>query len=643
MMRGTLSPARRFLNLKALKKAEERMPSREINSLYTPENHDACGVGFVARLDASPSHALVEQAVTALARMGHRGGACFTPEAPDGAGILFPLPQAFMRKVWLPECGGLPEVFAVAQVFLPPLGEDVERIEGLLERVLGGHGLRLAGKRDVPVRKEVLGSHAARSCPLVRQYLMLEAEASPQGPRAGGAQAEGSFEERFERTLYVARRHFENSVRDHLAHVLPQFHVCSFSAGSIVYKGLLSGGSLSAFYADLTDKDFSVHFAVFHERYSTNTQPEWRLAQPFHCLAHNGEINTLACNKAAMSMREPLLSSGLYGDDMRHLVPVLDPRGSDSGALDNCLEFLHRGGRSLAHAAMMLLPEPFGPAYVMGEDKRAFYEYHAALMEPWDGPSALVFTDGKRQLGAMLDRNALRPCRYARTKDGFFLLASEAGVLDLPDADIVERGRLQPRRMLMLDFARARVISDAECKRRVIHARPYRHWVREKGLALKDLPLPASARGRRPDRTELRVEQALFGYSREDIDDILLPMARDAQEPVCSMGTDIPLAVLSARPQLLFHYFKQRFAQVTNPPIDPLREGLVMTLTGFAGKTGNLLDEGPDGAVPLLSDNAPAIALLEARPVCPFEQAAPCPHLSDTDLDHLHFDFLRFL
>ena len=572
--------------------------SEEINnSLYTPENHDACGVGFIARLDASPSHALVEEAVTALARMEHRGGACFTPDTPDGAGILFPLPQAFMQKVWQPICGGVPHFAAVGQFFLPPEAKYVAQIESLLEHVLSRHGLQLTGKRDVPVRREALRPYAAASCPLIRQYLVAPTDACLQKLRNSHRAEEGSSpEDMLERILYIARRHLENSVRDKLPHTMRHFHICSFSASSIIYKGLLSGGSLSAFYADLTDKDFSVHFAVFHERYSTNTRPMWRLAQPFHCLAHNGEINTLACNKANMAMREPLLFSDLYGEDMRHLVPVLDPQGSDSSTLDNCLEFLHRGGRTLAHAAMMLMPEPFGPAYVMGEDKRAFYEYHAAIMEPWDGPSALIFTDGRRQLGAMLDRNALRPCRYARTKDGFFILASEAGVLNIPDARIVERGRLQPRRMLMIDFARGRVINDAECKGRVIYEKPYRHWVRENGLALRDLPLPPGAPSKPAptERATLISEQLLFGYSKEDVSDILVPMARDAQEPVSSMGTDIPLAVLSGKPQLLFNYFKQRFAQVTNPPIDPLREGLVMTLTGFAGKMSNLLEEKPE-------------------------------------------------
>ncbi|MDL2315683.1 glutamate synthase large subunit [Desulfovibrio sp. OttesenSCG-928-A18] len=578
------------------------MQKHHRNSLYTPEEHDACGVGFLARLDGIASHTIVEDAVLALERMAHRGGAGFGPEHPDGAGLLVPLPVNFMRKVWLPVCGELPPRFALGQFFMPRDVADKTHAEKTVNRVFAEHDIHVLGWRDVPARKNILGTHAAKTCPVFRQCLAAPTEAMQAGlkrraDRPGFLEhASGRTEEdRFERTLYIARRHLENSLR-----ALEDFHVASLSGSSIVYKGLLAGGQLSAFYPDLADRDFAIHFAVLHERYSTNTQPVWKLAQPFHCLAHNGEINTLSCNRAHMAIREPLLESPLFGKDIKHLLPVLEPHGSDSAALDNCFEFLLHGGRSPAHTAIMLMPEPFGPAFSMGEDKRAFYEYHAALMEPWDGPSAMVFTDGRRQLGAMLDRNALRPCRYAQTRDGLFVLASEAGVIDLPPSRIVQKGRLRPRQMLMVDFARRRVITDAECKNRVIYAQPYRHWVRENGVSLRDLPLPSAApaisgaTSSPEDTASLFQRQILFGYGREDIRDILSPMARDAQEPTASMGTDRPLAVLSGRPQLLYSYFKQRFAQVTNPPIDPLREGLVMTLTGFAGKQGNLLEEGPD-------------------------------------------------
>ncbi|MDL2267129.1 glutamate synthase large subunit [Desulfovibrio sp. OttesenSCG-928-G15] len=583
------------------------MQTNLYNSLYTPEEHDACGVGFLARLDGIPTHSIVEDAVQALARMAHRGGSGFGPEHPDGAGILVPLPVDFIRKTWQPVCGEVPRTFALGQFFMPRDVADRTHIEEKVATIFAEHRLRVLGWRDVPVRKAILGEHAAKTCPVFRQCLAaptetLLAELQPiaDKPDSLGSTAGGTAQDHFERLLYIARRHLENSLRQTLPSATDTFHVASLSGSSVAYKGLLAGGQLSAFYPDLADRDFAVHFAILHERYSTNTQPAWRLAQPFHCLAHNGEINTLACNKVHMTIREPLLGSPLFGKNIRHLLPVLEPRGSDSAALDNCLEFLLRGGRSLPHAAMMLMPEPFGPAFAMGEDKRAFYEYHAALMEPWDGPSAMVFTDGRRQLGAMLDRNALRPCRYAETKDGLFVLASEAGVIDLPSSHIVQKGRLQPRRMLMVDFARHRVITDAECKNRVIYAKPYRHWVKEKGVTLRDLPLPsavtaiADAAPFFPDEETTLRQQILFGYSREDIKDVLVPMARDVQEPTASMGMDRPLAVLSGRPQLLFSYFKQRFAQVTNPPIDPLREGLVMTLTGFAGKQRNLLEETPE-------------------------------------------------
>ena len=565
--------------------------------LYSPREHDACGTGFLARLDGEPSHTIVGEAVSALARMAHRGGAGFGPEHRDGAGLLLPLPRAFIRKVWQPLCGTLPRLYGLGHVFLPAGETDRQHIEQIMDTVFREHSLRILGWRDTPVRKDVLGSHALATCPAIRQCLVAPiGEIAEAHQQASASQPWETAEEILERRLYVARRHLEKRVQQEVPEATGIFHVASLSGRSIVYKGLLLGGQLASFYQDLADRDFAVHFAVFHERYSTNTQPAWRLAQPFRCLAHNGEINTLACNQVNMSMREPLLSSPVFGENMRHLLPVLDASGSDSAMLDNCLEFLVQGGRSLTHSAMMLVPEPFGSSFIMGEDKRAFYEYHASCMEPWDGPSALVFTDGHRQLGAMLDRNALRPCRYAQTSDGLFLLASEAGVLDFPDARIVKRGRLQPRRMLMVDFARHRVLTDAECKGRVLYARPYRHWVRENGVGLRDLPLPTPQHAEGPSefrQERFRQEQHLFGYSREDITGIILPMVRDAQEPVASMGTDIPLAVLSAQPQLLFSYFKQRFAQVTNPPIDPLREGQFMTLVGFAGKRGNLLDESP--------------------------------------------------
>ena len=548
------------------------------SSLYNPrEEHDACGVGFIGRLDGRAEHTLVEDAVSALERMAHRGGAGHDHGQADGAGLLMPIPRRFMQRIWGPlcagasitasagNCGEMPERYGLGHFFLPQEEKARLMAEEMVESALRGGGSHPIAWRNTPARTEVLTEQSLGSMPVIRQ-LLIDTRQIPQ--------------EETERRLYIVRRHME-SLAAAAGLSRGDFHVASLSCRSIVYKAMLPGGQLTAFFPDLADRDFAVHFAVFHERYSTNTRPAWHLVQPFRCLAHNGEINTLPCNQAAMRAREPLLASPAFGENIRHIVPVLDEEGSDSAMLDNAMELLLHSGRSLPHTAMMLVPEPFGKHFIMGDDKRAFYEYHAALMEPWDGPAALVFTDGYRQIGAVLDRNALRPCRYCITKDGRFLLASEAGVLDIPASQVARRGRLQPRRMLLVDFARHRVVTDAECKGRVILDRPYRHWVRRCGVSLQDLPLPsARAEAHEPD---LACAWNLFGYTGEDITDILKPMAKNAQEPVASMGDDTPLAVLSHKPQLLFRYFKQRFAQVTNPPIDPLREELVMSLKGFVG------------------------------------------------------------
>ncbi len=561
--------------------------------LFDPQSeHDACGVGFVARPDARPSHALVEEAVLALGRLSHRGGSGCGPGTADGAGLLLPLPRRFVERIFSPLCGGgVPERCAVGQLFLPQDTEARGRVWAILDTVLPEHGLRVPARRDVPIRPEVLQAHALAVMPHLAQIAVVPATAGGEDARA------------FERRLYVARRHLEKAVAEAGACRAGDFHVASLSAASIVYKGMIAGGRLAEFFPDLEAPDFAVHYAIFHERYSTNTRSVWRLAQPFRCLAHNGDINTLAANRDAMRVREPLLpASTLFGERAAHILPVLDESGSDSAMLDNALELLLQAGESPAHAAMTLLPEPFGASFIMGEDKRAFYEYHAALMEPWDGPAALVFTDGLSRIGAVLDRNSLRPARWCRTTDGLFLLASEAGVFDIPSGRVAERGRLHPRRMLMVDFEQGRVIPDAECKGGVIYARPYRHWVRERGVTLADLPLPAGRRDLPEEndsgeaRADERLERALrlYGIGPETIKGILAPMARDAQEPIRSMGLDTPLAVLSGAPRPLFDYFKQRFAQVTNPPIDPLREGAVMSLAGFAGRQGNLLEPKPE-------------------------------------------------
>ena len=548
------------------------LPGRQ--GLYDPRfEHDACGVGLVADLNNRPSHRIVEQGLTVLRRLTHRGAAGWDPETGDGAGLLLALPDAFFRA----RVEGLPEVYAVAMVF------GGEGREGGFEAILRDEGLTPIVWREVPVRPEAIGRSARASRPRIRQLFV----APPAGCRGDD----------LERRLFIARRRAEQALGEGL-------YVCSLSARSVVYKGLLLAHQLDAFYEDLRAPDFASALAVAHQRYSTNTFPTWSLAQPFRLLAHNGEINTLHGNLAALRAREPGLASPLFGDDLAKVLPLVPPGQSDSACLDNMLELLVRAGRDLPHAMLMLLPQAWGPTHYMGNDVRGFLEYESALMEPWDGPAAVVFSDGLRA-GAALDRNGLRPARYALCKDGTFVLASEAGVLDLAPGTLVRRGRLRPGEMIWLDLAAHRVLGDAEIKAHVARRRPYRRWVEENRIVVDGL-----FRETAPDPVPggLAALQRRFGYSREDVASIVLPMARQGQEPVGSMGDDSALAVLSDRPRLLFDYFKQRFAQVTNPPIDPIRERSVMSLMTYVGNRANILEETPAHARliklrrPLLTD-----------------------------------------
>lgn len=549
--------------------------------LFNPQvGHDACGVGFLAKIDAVPSHDLVLQAVRALGNMAHRGGSGCGFSNPDGAGILFSMPYDFMKKIWKTQCSDFPEQFAVGQFFFPHADETAEKLETIIQEVLEKHDFHVLAWRTVPVNTEHIDSGEIKSnLPCFRQALIADTLLDKFAPVCG-----------LERRLFIARRNVEFEIFAQLALAPHDFYIASLSSQTIVYKGLIHGGKIADFYVDLFDLDFKAHFAVFHERYSTNTTPAWYLAQPFRMLAHNGEINTLSSNLFNMKMHETLLSSPLFGENVNYLKPIVSSQGSDSAALDNVFELLYQSGRSLCHTAMMLVPEPFGAGYDMGRGKRAFYEYHAAFMQAWDGPAAFVFTDGKR-LGAGLDRNALRPCRYTVTKDGLIVLASECGVLNIPAKNILKRGSLRPRKMFMVDFEQKRIITDTECKNAVIYSAPYIRWIKEKGLQLTDFALSPQ---KYEQKNSLIQEQLLFGLSADERDEMIKPMLQNAQEPVASMGMDTPLAVLSQRPQLLFNYFKQRFAQVTNPPIDPLRESSVMSLTLFLGRRKNLLEESPE-------------------------------------------------
>jgi glutamate synthase domain-containing protein 2/glutamate synthase domain-containing protein 1/glutamate synthase domain-containing protein 3 len=547
--------------------------------LYNPAyEHDSCGVGFVARLTALPDHSIVEHAVQVLVNLEHRGAIGGDKTTGDGAGLLLQIPDAFFRF----SCHDLvfplppPGQYAAGLVFLPTDPVLADRCAKAVERNAREEGCPVLGWRDVPVNSGTLGELARMTQPAIRQCFL------------SGGSLEGDA---FERKLYVIRRLAEKEVLSFTDCDASQFYIPSLSSRTIVYKGLLNGSQLTTFFPDLRDPSFTSAFAVVHQRFSTNTLPTWHLAHPFRFLAHNGEINTLRGNINRMRAREAVIESKLFGADIEKIKPVIIEDGSDSAIFDNALELLLLGGRSLPHTLMMMVPEAFGPKFHMSEDKRAFYEYHSAIMEPWDGPAALVFCDG-RYIGATLDRNGLRPARYTVTSDGMIVMASETGVMDFPAKQIVQKGRLQPGKTFLVDLEQKRIVPDNECKSRVSRQRPYRHWVKDNRIEMRGLFNPPEIPQKDP---EVLVEkQIAFGYTEEDLKMVIAPMASQGQEAVGSMGDDSALAVLSNRPQLLFSYFKQLFAQVTNPPIDPLREELVMSLRSFIGREKNLLDETPE-------------------------------------------------
>ncbi len=546
--------------------------------LYSPAyEHDSCGVGFVARLTSLPDHSIVEHAVQVLVNLEHRGAIGGDKSTGDGAGLLLQIPDTFFRF----SCHDLtfplppPGQYTAGLVFLPTDPVLADRCVKTVERNAREEGCPVLGWRDVPVHSDTLGELARMTQPAIRQVFL------------SGGSLEGDA---FERKLYVIRRLAEKEVRSWTDCDASQFYIPSLSSRTIVYKGLLTGSQLTTFYPDLRDPSFTSAFAVVHQRYSTNTLPTWHLAHPFRFLAHNGEINTLRGNINRMHAREAVLESKLFGADLEKIKPVIVEDGSDSAIFDNALELLLMGGRSLPHAMMMMVPEAFGAKFHMSEDKRAFYEYHSSIMEPWDGPAALVFCDG-RYIGATLDRNGLRPARYTVTRDGMIVMASETGVMDFPAERIFQKGRLQPGKMLLVDLEQRRIVPDNEIKSRISRQRPYRHWVKDNRIEMRGLFNPPEIP---PEDPEVLVrKQIAFGYTEEDLKMVIAPMASQGQEAVGSMGDDSALAVLSDRPQLLFSYFKQLFAQVTNPPIDPLREELVMSLRSFVGREKNLLDETP--------------------------------------------------
>ena len=542
--------------------------------------HDACGVGFVCDIAGRRSHRLVRQALTVLARMAHRGARGADPDTGDGAGILLQIPHTFYAEVCEEAGIALPDEgrYGTGLVFLPPGREDRAACKRAVVHFVESEGQQLLGWRQVPVVCSAVGATARLAKPVIEQVFI--------GPRRPGSRDE------FERRLYLIRKQTESAVRHLSLREAAFFSLTSLSSRTVVYKGLLLPCQLPRFFPDLTDRRVVSALCLVHSRYSTNTFPTWNLAQPFRYLAHNGEINTLRGNVNWMRAKEHLLRSSRFGQDREKIKPVIAPGGSDSASLDNLFEFLVLAGRSMPHAMMMLIPAAWEHNPLMEDELRAFYRYHACLMEPWDGPAAVAFTDGVR-IGAVVDRNGLRPARYLVTRDKLAVMASEAGVLDFPPERIAVSGRVEPGSMLFIDTEEGRLVPSAEVKRTVASRRPYRRWLARHLVDIRDLPLPA--RPPADDGQTLSLMRAA-GYTREELRMLLAPMAESGKEPVASMGDDTPLAVLSRRPRLLFDYLRQLFAQVTNPPIDPIRENLVMSIESFIGPRRNILTENPGHA-----------------------------------------------
>ena len=544
--------------------------------LYSPENeHDACGVGFVAHIKGKKSHEVIQQGLLILKNLTHRGATGADPLAGDGAGILLQLPDAFFREEMAKQGVTLPELgeYGVGMIFLPQEPACRLACEQEIERAVRAEGQVLLGWRDVPRDSTVLGDSVKRIEPVMRQVFI-------------GAGKNITVTDALERKLYVIRKRSGHAIQSlNLAHG-KEFYVPSMSARTIVYKGMLLADQVGNYYHDLQDARVVSALALVHQRFSTNTFPTWDLSHPFRMIAHNGEINTLRGNVNWLRAREGAISSPILGKDLDKLWPLVYPGQSDSASFDNALELLIMSGYSLSHAMMMLIPEAWENHTTMDESRRAFYEYHAAMMEPWDGPAAVAFTDG-RQIGATLDRNGLRPARYIVTDDNLVIMASEAGVLPIPEERIVKRWRLQPGKMFLVDTELGRIVDDKELKDQLSAARPYRDWNDRIRVKLDELVNGAAAS---PETAvPLLDRQQAFGYTQEDLKFQLLPMAKDGEEGIGSMGNDSPLAVLSGKNKTLYHYFKQLFAQVTNPPIDPIREELVMSLVSFIGPKPNLL------------------------------------------------------
>src|SRR3954465_5399913 len=558
-------------------------PIQEHNSrppavgLYDPSlEKDSCGVGFIANIRGKKSHEIVADALSILCNLEHRGAVGADPRAGDGAGILVQIPHAFFSRK-AKELGfalPAPGEYAIGALFLPrdPAWRNV--IKSIIADQIKEEGLTLLGWRDVPTDNSSLGVTVKPTEPACMQVFI-------------GRNGTAKTEDDFERRLSLLRKSISQAIYQRRDRGLAGYYPCSMSCRTVIYKGMFLADQLGKYYPDLHEKDFESALALVHQRFSTNTFPAWSLAHPYRMIAHNGEINTLRGNVNWMAARQASVSSELYGKDINRLWPISYEGQSDTACFDNALEFLVQGGYSLPHAVMMMIPEAWAGNPLMDEKRRAFYEYHAALMEPWDGPAAIAFTAG-RQIGATLDRNGLRPARYLVTKDDRIVMASEMGVLTIPEDQIITKWRLQPGKMLLVDLEQGRLIPDDEIKAELARSHPYTEWLERTQIVLEDLPKVPTT-GVRSNLSLLDRQQA-FGYSQEDITILMTPMASTGEEAAGSMGNDAPISALSAKAKPLFTYFKQNFAQVTNPPIDPIREELVMSLVSIIGPRPNLFD-----------------------------------------------------
>ena len=545
--------------------------------LYDPAlEHDACGVGFVVNVKGKKSHSILINALQVLVNLNHRGACGCEPNTGDGAGVLIQIPHRFFVKICSQEKISLPAAgeYGAGIVFLPRMDEERKDCEKILEKIVREEGQEVLGWRTVPTDNAALGATAKAGEPVIKQVFIRQGTSSLN-------------ELAFERKLFVIRKRAENAIRDSQLREKEFFYICSLSARTLVYKGMLTAEQLEGYYPDLKDATIETAIALVHSRFSTNTFPSWKRAHPYRLIAHNGEINTLRGNVNWMHAREGLLSSPLLGDDIKKILPIIDESGSDTAMFDNTLEFLSLSGRSLPHAMMMMIPEPWQNHATMSDEKKAFYEFHECLMEPWDGPASIAFTDGVR-IGAVLDRNGLRPSRYYVTQDDHVIMASEVGVLEIPPEQILYKGRLQPGRMFLIDTSLGKIVSDEEIKHQMASTYPYRQWLKTHRVAFESL-----AEGKKPatvSHLSLIQQQKLFGYTYEDLCVFIQPISQNGVDTVGSMGDDTPLSVLSDKPHLLYNYFKQLFAQVTNPPLDSNFEALVTASEILLGSEGNLLE-----------------------------------------------------